>query len=40
MNINARMQNYAWFVFLTIYYIQKYLADMKDEFSLDYLIVI
>jgi hypothetical protein len=38
MNISPKTQNLIWIAFLVIYFAQKYVADMKDDFQLGYLI--
>ena len=38
MNISPKIQNMIWIAFLVIYFAQKYVADMKEDFQLGYLI--
>ena len=38
MNISPKTQNLIWIAFLVIYFAQKYVADMKEDFQLGYLI--
>lgn len=38
MNISPRTQNLVWIVFLLLYFAQKYVADIKEDFQLGYLL--
>ncbi len=38
MKISPKTQNLIWIAFLVIYFAQKYVADMKEDFQLGYLI--
>jgi hypothetical protein len=38
MNISPKAQNIIWIIFLVLYFAQKYVADIKEDFQLGYLL--